>query len=105
MGPDYHPFLELHSETFSNLESNVEEALEKLENYLMENGALKQQLKKYVAAEKVVSELKPQLEENKMKSRNCRLKLVIKQKKRRSYMISLAKALKILKKQEQPISA
>ena len=34
MGPDYHPFLELHSETFSNLESNVKEALEKLKKYL-----------------------------------------------------------------------
>ena len=63
MGPHYYPFLEVYSEIFSHLESNVKEALEKLENYLKENGALKHQLKKYVAAEKVMSKLKPQLEE------------------------------------------
>ena len=62
-GPDYYPFVEVYSETFSNLESNVKEALEKLENYLKENGALTQHLKKYVAAEKVMSEIMPQLEE------------------------------------------
>ena len=63
VGPNYYPFLEVYNDTFSNLGNNVQDTLEKLENYLKENGALKQQLKKYVEAEKVVSELKPQLEE------------------------------------------
>ena len=62
-GPYYNPIIEVSKDIFSNLESNVKDALEKLENYLKENGGLKQQLKKYVVAEKVVSELKPQLKE------------------------------------------
>ena len=75
MGPEYYPFFEAYCETFCNLENNFKEALEKLENYLKENGALKQQLKKYVAAEKVMSELKPQLEEKENEIKKLKTKV------------------------------
>lgn len=42
MRPYYYPIIEVDKDAFSNLESSVMDALEKLENYLKENGALKQ---------------------------------------------------------------
>lgn len=61
MEQEHYPYV-IHSETLSNIESIVKEALEKLKNYQKENCTLKQQLKKNESAEKVVFELKPQLE-------------------------------------------
>ena len=55
---DNYPYV-LSEETISNIKSIFEEA----NNYQKENCALKQQLKKNEVAEKVVFELKPQLEE------------------------------------------
>jgi chromosome segregation ATPase len=75
MGPDYYTIIEVDKDAFSNHESSVMDALEKLENYLKENGALKQQLKKYVAAEKIMSELTPQLEEKEIEIEKLKIEV------------------------------
>ena len=75
MGLYYHPYIRVHSETLSNFESNVKEALQKLKNYQKENCTLKQQLKKNEASEKVVSELKPQLEEKENEIKKLKIEI------------------------------
>ena len=68
MGPEYYSSIEVDKDAFNNLESRVMDVIEKLENYQKENGVLKQQIKKYEKskeAEKVMSELKLQLEQKK----------------------------------------
>ena len=67
---DNYPYV-LSEETISNIKSIFEEA----KNYQKENCALKQQLKKNEAVEKVVSELKPQLEERDNKIKNLETKI------------------------------
>ena len=72
---NYNPLLEVFKDSLNILDNGVRSALKKLENYLKENGALKQLLKKYVVAEMVVSKLKPQLEENKNEIKKLKTKV------------------------------
>ena len=78
---DSYPYV-LSEETVSNINSIFKEA----KNYQKENCALKQQLKKNEAAEKVVSKLKPQLQErdSKIKELETEISIQIEETKKTS---------------------